>query len=140
MSKGVNVQALRVRKNRALLYVYRPKQLRVILEDPQARDMLDRFGYRGAASVADMVNRLAENVRDRETFPHEIGLFLGYPVEDVRGFIENKGLGAKMTGVWKVYADVESAVRCFRRFRKCSQIYATKFREGYSLSRLTIAI
>lgn len=140
MSKGVNVQALRVRKNRALLYVYRPKQLRLILEDPQARGMLERFGYRESDSVTDMVNRLAENVRNRETFPHEIGLFLGYPVEDVRGFIENKGLGAKMTGVWKVYADVESAARCFRRFRKCSQVYATKFREGYSLSRLTIAI
>ena len=37
--------------------------------------------------IVKLIGRLQEN----EGFPHEIGLFLGYPPEDVLGFIENKG-------------------------------------------------
>lgn len=36
------------------------------------------------------MNRLAERIQQEPQFPHEIGIFLGYPVEDVLGFIENK--------------------------------------------------
>ena len=42
-------------------------------------------------------------------FPHEIGVFLGYPLEDVKGFIENKGKNFLYSGYWKVYSDVERA-------------------------------
>ena len=38
-------------------------------------------------------------------FPHEIGIFLGYPLADVAGFIRNKGRNCKCIGTWKVYGD-----------------------------------
>lgn len=46
-----------------------------------------------------------------EAFPHEIGLFLSYPPEDVRGFIEHKGHESKCEGCWKVYAVIYGAVK-----------------------------
>ena len=39
-------------------------------------------------------------------FPHEMGVLLGYPVEDVRGFMEQNGQNALYQGYWKVYAHV----------------------------------
>ena len=51
-----------------------------------------------------------------EAFPHEIGLFLSYPPEDVRGFIEHKGHESKCDGCWKVYGDAERAKKTFRTY------------------------
>ena len=46
-------------------------------------------------------------------FPHEIGLFLGYPIDDVVAFIANKGRNCLCCGCWKCYTDAEAARRRF---------------------------
>lgn len=138
--KGVAVRELRSRPGRALLYVYRPKQLAKILDNPEAREILAVAGYADAVGIEEHLNRLASKLSDYEDFPHEIGLFLGYPPADVQGFIQHKGAGAKACGIWKVYSNVDAAMRSFRKFRKCNAVYAMKWREGLSLSRLTVAI
>lgn len=48
--------------------------------------------------VAELIRR----VRHEEDFPHEIGLFLGYPSEDVSGFIKHGAKNSKCVGTWKV--------------------------------------
>ena len=74
-----------------------------------------------------------------EEFPHEIGLFLGYPVEDVKGFINNKAARAKCVGCWKVYGDEEKARRLFNQYRKCTRVYEKQWCEGKPLTKLAIA-
>ena len=54
-----------------------------------------------------------------EEFPHEIGLFLGYPPEDVEGFCRYQGQNYKLCGRWKVYGDREAACRRFQRYDHC---------------------
>ena len=49
-------------------------------------------------------------------FPHEMGLLLGYPVEDVVGFMENNGKNYLYSGYWKVYADVPAKKHIFIRY------------------------
>ena len=46
--------------------------------------------------------------------PHEIGVFLGYPIWDVKGFIDNKGKDFKYCGTWKVYNNTDYAKIYFR--------------------------
>ena len=46
-------------------------------------------------------------------FPHEIGLLLGYPPEDVIGFIENRGQNPLYIGYWKVYSNLEECRKVF---------------------------
>ena len=48
---------------------------------------------------------LIERLQNREDFPHEIGLFLSYPPEDVQGFIDNRAHNYKRICAWKVYGD-----------------------------------
>ena len=68
----------------------------------------------------------------------EVGLFLGYPSEDVNGFISCGAKGAKCVGTWKVYGDVAAARRTFALYRKCTRIYREAYGRHRSLEKLTV--
>jgi len=72
-------------------------------------------------------------------FPHEIGVFLGYPLEDVLGFIENGGRNCLSCGCWKVYSNECEALKAFERYEKCRAVYQRLFASGCPLTRLTVA-
>ena len=69
-------------------------------------------------------------------FPHEVGLFLGYPAEDVEGFRRHGGQGYKYSGLWKVYSDVERAQRCFRQYGCCRRALCRRLEAGCRLVQL----
>lgn len=136
--KGLRVLPLRFRNGRALIYVYRPSRLSDDLRHGTAERILRERGYCTDTSekcVVQLIRRLCEY----EEFPHEIGLFLGYPPEDVCGFIENKAGGCKCAGCWKVYGDEDAARKTFAKYKKCSGVYAALYAKGTSVERLTVA-
>lgn len=136
--KGIRVLALKYTEGRGLIYVYRPERLSRDLQDCQACRLLKQFGYPGIDEnmcLRHLIRRLEEN----GDFPHEIGLFLGYPPEDVYGFIHQKK-ECKYCGFWKVYGDVDKAKKQFAKFRKCSDLYWKQWQTGKSLEHLTVAV
>ena len=68
--------------------------------------------------------RLRERFSSPE-FPHEIGLFLGYPKKDVEGFVRTPGGGRSVPrGLWRVFGSAgESMVKmnCFRFAEKTAE-------------------
>ena len=78
-------------------------------------------------------------LEESDEFPHEIGLFLGYPAEDVCGFMEHRECDLKCVGCWKVYGDEAAAQKTFEKFRNCSEIYRRHFENGASIDRLTVS-
>lgn len=139
VKKGLRVLPLRFRENRALIYVYRPLRLSADLRNNMAVEILQEYGYSTETPercILKLINRLEESVE----FPHEIGLFLGYPPEDVQGFIENRSADCKCIGCWKVYGDAATAQKIFAKYKKCTDIYCTLFSEGRSIERLTVAV
>jgi len=97
---------------RRSFYLYRPAGLRRDLRDVQASELLRQAGY-GDESCARCVARLACRFREGKESPHEVGLFLSYPPEDVKGFIDHRANGFKCAGLWKVYGDEEKARSLF---------------------------
>lgn len=73
-------------------------------------------------------------------FPHEVGLFLGYPPEDVKGFIDHRANDFKCAGLWKVYGDEEKARSLFEKYRKCTEIYCALWQSGSKLEQLAVAV
>ena len=69
-------------------------------------------------------------------FPHEMGLLLGYPVEDVEGFIENKGHNYLYSGYWKVYGHVEEKKALFNRYEEARKILIQLLASGRSVSEM----
>lgn len=136
--KNVYLEVLRRSGGRALIYVYRKSRLERELRDTRTQGLLSALGYKSVHTV-DCIERLRQRIILGESFPHEIGVFLGYPINDVVGFIENEGRNFKYTGFWKVYGDVYEAVRLFGKYKKCRDIYTRLFLGGRTISQLTVA-
>ena len=136
-SKGLRLIPLRRNDEQALLYLYRPERLRADLSAPEAAAILRREGY-GDCRDTHCLHELIRRLRQFGEFPHEIGLFLSYPPEDVRGFIEHKGHNSKCDGCWKVYGDAERARKTFCAYKKCTDCYCRRKAAGASLERLAV--
>lgn len=136
--KGIRIVPLRVRQGRALIYAYRPKALKSDLTGQYARELLLQYDYLPehlSACVIHLIHRL----RSAGEFPHEIGLFLSYPPEDVQGFILNKASNHKFSGCWKVYGDEQAAKSTFEKYNVCSKTYFQQWKQGKSIEQLTVA-
>ena len=107
------------------------------LEDAEAVRLLEEAGY-PCHSAGQCVACLIRRLRESEEFPHEIGLFLSYPPEDVRGFIENKACRFKCAGLWKVYGDEERAKELFRQYKRCTDRCCALWRAGSGLAQLAV--
>jgi len=137
--KGICLRRLSGNGNRHLLLIYRPKDLERILRNQNAALFLKESGYCGCGKPEDYIDLLSRRTNAAPPFPHEIGVFLGYPLSDVIGFIENEGKNACCCGYWKVYGERDSAERCFRRFDKCTSIYKRLFDSGKTVLQLAVA-
>ncbi len=69
-------------------------------------------------------------------FPHELGVLLGYPIEDVSGFIENDGRHCLHSGYWKVYANKEDKIALFRRYEEAKIMLIRMLRSGCTIGEL----
>lgn len=136
--KGITIRVLQRRARSALIYVYREKRLVQDLTHPIIRDLLAKQGY-GECSVSCALDRLEHRIGTAAEFPHEIGAFLGYPPEDVRGFIRHRGKNCRCAGQWKVYGDVCAAQKLFAKYKKCTCAYCAQLARGRSVERLTVA-
>lgn len=136
--KGLRVIPLRAEKGRALIYVYRPLSLKQDLSDKRAAEVLKGMGY-PFQNPSGCVSCLIKHLKKDNDFPHEIGLFLGYPPEDVIGFIENKAAGHKFSGPWKVYGDINKAKKTFAKYKRCSRTFEKKHKNGISIEHLAVA-
>ena len=137
--KGLRVIPLKRTATYALIYVYRPGLLRRDLQDPKARQILKNKGY-NEAKAEHLIMQLVGRLNEEGSFPHEIGLFLGYPPDDVECFMNNPCDGVKCSGCWKAYSDDENARKTFSRYKKCTDVYQRMNLSGKSLSQLTVEI
>lgn len=142
-NKGLSLRCLGKAKNRQLLYVYRPSLLRQDLTDPLAQRLLNVLDY-PIENVSACLDFLTERMRQARDFPHEIGLFLGYPAEDVRCFMENKSGKARhsccYTGMWQAFHNPLRAQRLDLAYKHCIQAYIHAYQCGYTLEKLSIAL
>lgn len=136
--KGVRVRLLKECKDCCLVYVYRPAQLQAKLNDAAVRAFLADNGYTDTSPDL-LLEHLAGRITSCDAFPHEIGVFLDYPLEDVKGFIAHRGANYTCLGCWKAYGNVQEAQRRFALYRKCKRVYQACYQRGFGVMRLTVA-
>ena len=102
--KGLRLALLDADHRKSLIYVYRPENLKRDWSCPRISAFLNSTGY-DPKNPEGSIAYLSYRIRKEKDFPHEIGLFLSYPFEDVIGFIKNRGQNCKYCGCWKVYCD-----------------------------------
>lgn len=126
-------------KGKCLVFLYRKNELSAFLEKNEVRDFLRHYGY-DCQDLEIMLARLSARVRDHacrnQSFPHEIGVFLDYPVEDVRCFIEQGGKGEVMSGYWKVYHDPGKAQLTFQAYDKARVSAVNEYLAGRTVREI----
>ena len=136
---GLTVQILLERpgSNSVIVFVYRHDSLEQMLSDDAYQSFLEGAGYTGT-NLDGLLEQLACRLRTQPEFPHEIGVFLGYPLRDVIGFIENRGRNFTCCGFWKSYGDPAEMQVCFACYRRCIQTYVAMFEQGIPIERLAV--
>lgn len=118
---GISVEKLCECDNRTLLLVYDRPNLSVHLRLYQNSQFLKKYGYKDSYSLNKMMSILKDRIA-RTKFPHEIGVFLGYPICDIVGFVENKGKNYRLNGYWKVYGDIHGTKKLFDMYDELRNI------------------
>lgn len=127
----LTIKVLRKRKNSVLVMVYKPQLLEtLILTDEKVRNAFSKLGYPLSYSAVSYLSFLEYRFFESKDFPHEIGLFLGYPPEDVLGFINNGGMEYKYCGTWKVYGDEKQSKMRFDEYKYCGECLRVHLENG----------
>jgi len=136
---GLTVQILLERpgSGSVIVFVYRHDRLEQMLSDDAYQSFLAEAGYE-RTNLDGLLEQLAYRLRTQPEFPHEIGVFLGYPLRDVIGFIENHGRNFTCCGFWKSYGDPAEMQVCFACYRRCIQTYVAMFEQGIPIERLAV--
>ena len=133
--KDIYLDVLFECKRRVLVIVYRKKKLSHHLKDGSIRKFLSSFGYNQTNDLDEDIKILKKRINS-ENFPHEIGVFLGYPLHDIYGFIYHRDSGCLFTGEWKVYKNEEAAKEMFKRYSNCRRALVGRLQEGKTLAQI----
>ncbi len=132
--RGFSYVCLKRHEKRLVTLIYNESALRKILFSAEIKNFLAGYGYE-YSTVDEAIFRLKERMKN-DDFPHEIGIFLGYPLCDVKGFIRSPYEGIKLTGYWKVYSDEVAAAKKFDTYKKCSDCICKRMEKGESLAEI----
>lgn len=130
-SKNLEMKIICTYTDKVLILLYSRKLLECQLRE--RKSILLKYGYPENLTIENAIEKLSGRIREQKKFPHEIGIFLGYPIEDVLGFIENKGENYVFSGYWKVYGNAEQAKRTFENYDKCRKFLCNKLNQGFTI-------
>lgn len=124
---------------RITMLMYNEEKLRAYLESEHTSELMKKFGYEDCKLekiFPVFKTRYRRYISDNKDFPHELGLLLDYPAEDVEGFIEKRGQESLYTGYWKVYDKPEEKCRLFDSFEKAKQDILEKISGGMDMRQI----
>lgn len=139
--KDIQIQyyCLQRQEKKTIYLLYRASELVVYLQEDKVQNVLRQMGYKDLSIMgilALLQNRYVSYMKYRKEFPHELGILLGYPIEDVEGFINNKGENYLYAGYWKVYAEVEAKKALFDAYESAKEGLLLLLSKGYDLCRM----
>ncbi|MGP1612656.1 MAG: DUF3793 family protein [Catonella sp.] len=134
---GLSFRIIYPGKKRLVILVYREGELRKYLNYAKVKAFISECGYEHT-DINKIFPRFVRNyisyMENKKNFPHELGLLLGYPIEDVEGFIRNNGKNYLHSGYWKVYKDAETKIRLFKDYEKVQTEMVRLLYEGEDIA------
>ena len=133
---GIKFKILTRNHGKCLVFLYRRESFSRYLKRTDVREFLGSYGYEDV-EPEKMLERLSKRVcqySDGEIcFPHEIGAFLDYPIDDVKCFIEKDGKDSLFSGYWKVYNNPGRAKMIFRAYDKAKTSAVNEYLIGKNI-------
>lgn len=129
---------LRDKEDIIILMIYNRKLLEEVINKKENRSFLKYFGYYSINLESNL--KILKNRYDKYNCPHEIGIFLGIPVEEVRAFIESSGNNYIESRYWKVFVDLKKSTDIFKRYDFIRKYTISSIINGFSLSKVIFLI
>ncbi len=111
---------LKVEKESSLVLFYDPERLTQTLRVSENRAWLQGLGYPADASLDACLSELKRRAQG-ESLPHEVGVFVGYPLKDVVGFMRHLPATPLHGGAWRVYGNVVESLRRMRLYARVEE-------------------
>lgn len=112
-SDKVGYRAFITASGRYKVLFYHLESLQAMVADGRNQRFLLQQGYQANSNLEKLLDQLVFKMESGK-LPHEIGLFLGYPLKDVMGFMGHPSLKlTKITG-WRVYGNPEPSDQRYR--------------------------
>ncbi len=127
-------------KNEIVL-IARVNRLNDHLHNKDVSDYLFEFGYENLSIeyvIEKLYSRFTDFYTNSQEFPHELGLILDYPIEDIKGFIKNNGKKELACKYWKVYSNLEESLKKFKEIDKAIDTCLYQIVNGYKLDEIII--
>jgi len=106
----INLQVLKTTEKSVLLFCFDSNVLSKHLSHPGIMTLLSKAGYSSPATSALLLSELQLKIELSGNFPHEIGLFIGYPAKDVAAFMGVIKIPFTCQGPWKIYGDPSTSL------------------------------
>ncbi len=127
--------------DRDVLLLFRRDRMESLLSDLQIQLFLGRFGYT-AFDIPSVFKRLCQRytqyVSMGKDFPDEVGVLLGYPLDDVESYILNHGKNSLMTRYWKVYHNPSGKEKTFKAYDAAREQVLAEIIQGYHLNQVAV--
>jgi hypothetical protein len=126
-------------EEKMILLLFHRDNLERYLRKQQVREMLKQAGYANLSLgciLREFSVRYRGYMETKEDFPHEMGLLLGYPTEDVEGFITHRGDDCLCVGYWKVYVNKERKLKTFEKFDEAKERLIQLLSYGVSMGEI----
>lgn len=133
LEQGLEMEVLCLCKTHVAVILYDESALAAWINIPTHQAFLKKYTYSsedvktGRAAVSHLRTRFSAHKNESNSCPHEMGLLLGYPLEDVEGFITYGGENAKLCGPWKVYGNEQAAREQFALYEQVTEAYCKMF-------------
>ncbi|MBZ4655301.1 MAG: hypothetical protein JG781_2660 [Peptococcaceae bacterium] len=107
------------------VFFYHGKALAEVLKQKATLNFLQSLGYPQEFELDRYVQHLIKKIRLETEFPHEVGIFLGYPLKDVMGFMGYARLPLAGKKGWRYYGNPLYSQRVYAAYEEARE----RFRE-----------
>ena len=135
LTHGLLSFAIRLSETSTAVLVCNKSWVEGILNSPAVQSyLIEKKCF--SSTLLDFVHNFSRKIESEKSFPHEIGIILGYPIDDVIEYEKNEGRNCKYSGCWKSYSNVEYTKSCQCRYKNCSRMCEKLFENGYTVPQI----
>lgn len=102
-----------------MVFIFNRKMLINTIDNDNVLELLRGYSYPQEFELdlylEHLKKRLIDFKENKSGFAHEVGVFLGYPYQDVRDFIESKK-ACCFCGYWKVFNEPQKALKTMQNY------------------------
>lgn len=138
-STGLEFVELRENKGSVILLIYNRETLEKNIFREEEKRFLKNLGYEENQNLQSYINKLKERY-ELYHCPHELGLFLGIPIKDVKDFMNCTEKKCLLCGYWKVYNDSNEAKHIFSMYDEVKVHTLNEILKGSNSRNLTFSI